>query len=147
MASAGGRAIVRRMAFQVPSAAEPAQMAGKIESEVKDLVAAGLDLNISQFDVALPMGTVEASMSFSAPEQDRDAFAWTSLLLKGKANVDMKIPEALVQMATAMSPEDGMVVASGYLRKEGEFYILDADMKQGLLTVNGAPIPIPMGMF
>jgi len=35
----------------------------------------------------------------------------------------------------------------GYLKKEGDVYVMDADFKKGLLTINGAPIPIPMGAF
>jgi hypothetical protein len=35
----------------------------------------------------------------------------------------------------------------GVLKKEGSVYVMDAKMKKGLLTVNGAPIPIPMGAF
>jgi hypothetical protein len=35
----------------------------------------------------------------------------------------------------------------GFLKKEGSVYIMDADMKKGLLTINGAPFPIPLGAF
>ena len=38
-----------------------------------------------------------------------------------------------------------MIVGGGYLLKRGDAYIMDAQLKKGLLTVNGAPIPIPLG--
>ena len=44
-----------------------------------------------------------------------------------------------------MDPQVGMMIASGFLVKNGEFYEMDADLKKGLLKVNGAPIPIPLG--
>ncbi|MEL7184810.1 MAG: DUF945 family protein [Pseudomonadota bacterium] len=132
---------------KLPPDADPSLAMMMAEQEGKNLFAAGLDFAVPRFDVELPMGAVEMAMSFSTPEQDRDAFEWTSLLLKGQASFDMKVPEALVQMATSMNPQAGGIVAMGYLRKEGDYYVMDADMEQGLLTINGAPIPIPMGAF
>lgn len=126
---------------------DPAAGMAAAEGPAKDLFAAGIDFEMPKLDVALPMGTVEMVLAFSAPEQDRDTFEWTSLLLKGEASFDMRVPDALVQMATTMSPEVGGIIAMGYLRKEGDYYVMDADMEQGLLTVNGAPIPIPVGAF
>lgn len=126
---------------------DPAAGMMAVEAPAKDMFAAGVDFDMPTFDVALPMGTVEMALSFSTPEQDRSSFEWTSLLLKGEASFDMKVPEALVQMAASMSPEVGGIIAMGYLRKDGDYYVMDADMEQGLLTINGAPIPIPMGAF
>ena len=117
------------------------------QEEFKDLVAGGLNVDVDQFDVALPMGTVELKMSLDIPESDRGSFEWTSLLLEAAMTLDMKVPEALVQLATSMNPQAGAIVAMGYLKKDGDVYIMDADFKKGLLTVNGAPIPIPMGAF
>ena len=117
------------------------------EEELKDLLAAGINIGIDQFDVALPMGTVEARMSFDLPKSDRAAYEWTSLLLDLVAEIYISVPEALVQLATSMDPQAGALVGMGYLKKKGDAYVMDAQMKKGLLTVNGAPIPIPMGAF
>ncbi len=115
------------------------------ERELKDLAAAGFDLAVEQFDVALPMGTVESKMSLLVPESDRDNFQWTSLLLAAEATLDLKIPEVLIQMASSLDPQVGAFVGLGYLKKNGTNYEMDAEYKKGLLTVNGAPIPIPLG--
>jgi hypothetical protein len=40
-----------------------------------------------------------------------------------------------------------MAIGAGYLVKRGDVYELDAELKKGLLTVNGAPIPLPLGAF
>jgi hypothetical protein len=86
-------------------------------------------------------------MFFEIPESDRATFEWTSLLLGSVASVGIKVPEAIIQFATSTDPQVGAIIGMGYLKKEGDVYIMDADFKKGLLTVNGAPIPIPMGAF
>lgn len=126
---------------------DPSQTMLVAEEDFKDLLAAGLDFGVDQFDVALPMGTVEMTMAIAIPESDRATFEWSSLLLDTVASVDIKVPEALVQLATSMNPQAGALVGMGYLKKEGDVYIMDGDLKKGLLTINGAPIPIPMGAF
>jgi uncharacterized protein YdgA (DUF945 family) len=140
-------AVSGRLEELAGSQQDPTMMMMSAEEELKDLVAGGLSLEIDQFDVALPMGTVEFKMDFEIPKSDRTAFVWTSLLLETVASIDIVVPEALIQLATSMNPEAGAIIGMGYLKKEGDFYILDADFKKGLLTVNGAPIPIPMGAF
>ena len=126
---------------------DPGQMFASAENEFKDLVAGGFNIAFKQLDVALPMGTVETAMSFSLPESDRASFEWTSMLLNLAASADIKVPEALVQLATSMNPQAGAIVSMGYLKKNGDVYEMDADFEKGLLTVNGAPIPLPLGMF
>ena len=117
------------------------------EEEFKDLLAAGINIGVDQFDVALPMGTVTSRMSFEVPRSDRAGYQWTSLLLDLVAEIYISVPEALVQLATSMDPQAGALIGMGYLKKQGDAYVMDAQMKKGLLTVNGAPIPIPMGAF
>jgi hypothetical protein len=128
-------------------ALDPDQIMMVAEEEFKDLFAAGIDVGVEQFDVALPMGTVEMKMMITIPESDRAVFEWSSLLLNTTASLDLRVPEALVQLATSMNPQTGAIIGMGYLKKDGDFYIMDADLGKGLLTINGAPIPIPMGAF
>jgi len=126
---------------------DPTMILTAAQDELKDLLAAGIDIRVDQFDVALPMGTVETKMSFELPKTDRAGFEWTSLLLDLAGEMYVTVPEELVQFATSMDPQAGALVGMGFLKKDGSVYILDAQMKKGLLTVNGAPIPIPMGAF
>jgi len=126
---------------------DPDRIMMAAEEEIKDLFAAGLGVGVQQLDVDLPMGTVEMKMTIEVPESDRAAFEWSSLLLDTVASLDVRVPEALVQLASSMNPQAGAIIGLGYLKKEGDVYIMDADLKKGLLTINGAPIPIPMGAF
>ena len=137
-------AVIKRLENQA-GAQDPDLIMMAAEKELKDLFAAGLRVGVSQFDVALPMGTVEMKLAIEAPGSDRASFQWSSLLLGTTASIDVKVPEDLVQFATSMNPQVGAMVGMGYLKKEGDVYILDADLKQGLLTINGAPLPLPLG--
>jgi uncharacterized protein YdgA (DUF945 family) len=129
------------------SSQDPNKLLLEAEAEFKQLFAAGFTVSVNQLDVGLPMGTVESKMSFDFPAGDGANFVWTSLLLNTVAKIDLRVPEALVQLATSMNPQAGAIVGMGYLKKEGDVYVMDAEYKKGLLTVNGAPIPIPMGAF
>ena len=126
---------------------DPNQLLMAAENEFKDLFAAGLNVDVNQFDVALPMGTVEMKMTVEVPESDRATLEWPSLWLGTVASADIRVPEALVQFATSMNPQAGAIIGMGYLKKEGDTYVMAADYKKGLLTINGAPVPIPMGAF
>lgn len=139
-------AVTRRL-NELGNSADPTQILVSAEEEIKAMFAAGFNMTVDQFDVALPMGTVETKMTFEFPSSDGATFEWTSLLLGTVAAIDIRVPEELVQLASSLNPQAGAIVGMGYLKKDGDAYIMDADFKQGLLTVNGAPIPIPMGAF
>jgi len=126
---------------------DPMQTFPAIESDVKRLLASGLELRFDQLDVAMPMGTVKVKMDLKVAEEDANTFEWTSLLLGTEGSAQIAVPEALVDMALAMNPQAGGLVAAGFLLKNGDVYEMDAKLGKGLLTVNGAPIPIPLGAF
>jgi hypothetical protein len=115
------------------------------EKDLLALFAAGFEMNFEQFNVTLPQGTVRSKMLFSFKEKDPADFAWTSLLMTTEATIDLSIPEPLIEMLLDVQPGAAMAIAGGYLVKSGDAYVLAAEMKKGLLTVNGAPIPIPFG--
>ena len=61
------------------------------------------------------------------------------------AEADLTASEGFVDHAMAMNPDAGAIIGMGYLRKNGEVYEMHAEYAKGLLTINGAPMPIPMG--
>ena len=139
-------ALSRRM-DQISASPDPDSLMTGAEKEIKDLLAGGFELDIDQFDVGLPMGTVKSRMSFELPESDRASFAWSSLLLALAGEVYISVPEVLVELATSMDPQAGAIIGMGYLVKDDEHYTMDAQFKKGLLTINGAPVPLPIGAF
>ena len=126
---------------------DPGQMFAAVEDDLKRLLASGIEMRFDQFDVTLPMGTVKTKLDFTVAEDDSATFDWTSLLLATKASADISVPEALVEMALQMNPQAGAVVAMGFLQKSGDTYEMKALYEKGLLTINGAPMPIPLGSF
>ena len=128
---------------EMGNAADPMLVFGQAGEELQDLFASGFKFNIDQLDVTLPMGTVETVMHINIPESDRDSFVWTSLLLSAGATLDLKVPEALVTMASQMDPQVGMIIGMGYLKKNGDIYEMSAAFESGALTINGAPVPLP----
>lgn len=127
------------------SNADPGRVFAATEDDVKRLLAAGLEMRLDKFDVSLPMGTVKAKVNVKVAEDNAPSFEWTSLLLGTEASADISVPEALVDMAMQMDPSAGAVFGMGFLQKNGDIYDLKAEYKKGLLTINGAPMPIPFG--
>jgi hypothetical protein len=120
-------------------------MYSTIEGDIKTLFASGFDMSFDRLDVTLPQGTISSKMLFSFDEKDAATFDWSSLLLGTEASIDLSIPEPVVQMIVQANPEAAMAIGAGYLVLRGDAYEMKAELKKGLLTVNGAPIPIPLG--
>jgi uncharacterized protein YdgA (DUF945 family) len=116
-----------------------------LEDDLRQLVRAGFELKFDQFDFDLPQGPVASTMRFTVAESDDPNFEWTSVLLDLDAEADLVVASEFVDFAMAMNPQAGAVVGMGFLRKSGDVYEMRARYAKGLLTVNGAPIPIPLG--
>ncbi len=125
----------------------PTQMFASVENDLKRLLAAGFELRFDQFDITLSQGTVMSKINLKVAEEDLSTFEWTTLLLATEASADISVPEALINMVVHMNPQAGAAVGMGFLQKNGDVYEMKADYKKGLLTINGAPMPIPMGAF
>ena len=63
------------------------------------------------------------------------------------ASADISIGETLVQLAVDANPEFAGAIGMGFLKKSGDTYEVHIEFKQGLLTVNGAPMPLPLPAF
>jgi hypothetical protein len=126
-------------------ATDPMGLYASMERDLKQLFAAGFDFSFDKFDMTLPQGKIVSKMSFAFASSDPATFEWTSLLLGTEASIDLSIPAALVDTLGPDNPQLAMAVGGGYLVRKGEDYVLEARMKKGLLTLNGAPMPIPLG--
>lgn len=124
---------------------DPYALLGPAEPDFKQLFASGFTFNFEKLELRLPTGTVSGKLLFDFAEEDPATFDWTSLLLNTEALIDLSFPEPVVQMMMQAEPNVSMAIGSGYLVRRGDAYVIDAQLKKGLLTVNGAPIPIPLG--
>ena len=66
------------------------------------------------------------------------------MLLKSKASLNVRVPAALYEVAAMMNPQANSLIAMGMLVRDGDDYVMAAEYEQGLVNVNGAPMPIPM---
>lgn len=136
-------------AFKEAQAAPDPEMAlaelyPRIEKDLQTIVAAGAELRIDKLDVTLPQGKLSTKLSIDISEGDAADFSWAAVLLALTATADVRMPAELFEYARTMSPDADMLVTMGLLLKDGEEYVLNARYAQGLLNVNGAPMPIPM---
>mgnify|MGYP001815079220 CR=1 FL=1 len=136
---------LQRAAEEAAGATDPMAIYGTLEADARRLFAAGFEFDVDRIKVALPQGEISSTMAFSFAASDPASFEWASLLLGTEASIDLAIPVALVDMMGQDNPQVAMAIGGGYLLKNGDVYEMKARLKKGLLTVNGAPIPLPLG--
>ena len=70
------------------------------------------------------------------------------VLLALDAEVDIVVSKDLLAKAAESNPQlaqaTAMLFATGFLLEKGEDFVLKADYKDGLLTVNDLPFPLPL---
>lgn len=125
--------------------ADPQQLQLLLREDLERLVAAGFELHVERFDFDLPQGPVSLKMRFTVDESDPVGFDLSSVLMTLDAEADLSASEGFVDHAMAMNPDAGAIIGMGYMRKNGDVYEMRAEYAKGLLTINGAPMPIPMG--
>jgi len=125
--------------------AGPQELRLLLQDDFERLVAAGFELHVDQFDFDMPQGPVALKMRFTVEESRASAVDLSSLLMTLDAEAELTASAGFVDHAMAMNPEAGAIVGMGYLRKNGDVYEMRAEYAKGLLTINGAPMPIPMG--
>lgn len=116
-----------------------------MDAELQQFLSAGAELHFDRLNISLPQGVIETDLRFSLPAAGRgDAFSWPGLLLKAKASINLTLPTALYDMLLTVQPEAGMAVAAGFLILHDDVYTMRLEYSQGLATVNGLPMRVPM---
>ncbi len=128
----------------MPADSDAALTFSAVEADLQSFLAAGLRLDLEQLDILLPQGTISSQLSIAVDATDPDGFQWASLLLALEASASLQVPAELVDLAMMMSPQAGVVVTMGFLKQNGDVYEMQAAYRKGLLTVNGAPMTIPL---
>ena len=135
---------VTRILESAPEYQSGDELMMSVEPDLQRLLASGFEFRIDKLDVVLPQGKLETRLDLTLDETDLDSFVWTSALLALDATFDVSIPEQLVAIATATNPQFNAAIGMGFLRSNGNVYEMQAEFKNGLLTVNGAPMPLPI---
>ncbi|MGA8204037.1 MAG: DUF945 family protein [Woeseiaceae bacterium] len=114
------------------------------DAALRRFVASGFEIAVEHFDVDTTDGTLSSALQLHLDPMDAGAFAWPSALLALDAGAELRIPAKLFGRAAAQEPDLNAIAGLGYLRRNGDYYELRAAFRKGVLTVNGAPIPIPL---
>ena len=134
---------ITRVLEQIDSYGSPDEAMFYLQDDLQRLFTKGFELRVKHLDVALPQGTLKTRIDVAVTEFDTDEFSWPAALLALDASFDLRVPAELMDIATAMDPQINAAVGMGFLRQSGDVYEMQAAFKNGLLTVNGAPMPIP----
>ena len=148
-ADAASVGVIGAAVQEAQSAVDPeaalANLYPQIEDELEVMFKRGFDMRLERLDITLPQGVIASRLNISVPETDDDApLDWSSVMLNMTGNLDLRIPGPIYQMAAMMNSQVGSLVALGVLVQDGEDYVMNAEYAQGLVNVNGAPLPIPM---
>ena len=136
-------AFIRKYQVLADTVYDPMQASALIEAEAQALLASGLSIEIPHFDIALPDGKLESSLSIDVEPVDDD-FTWSSLLLATEASASIRVPQPLMQTLISLNPDAGALVGLGYLVLDDGDYVADARYAKGIVTINGAPMTIPL---
>lgn len=118
------------------------------DDALRRFVAAGFEFDVEHFDVATPDGPFGSALRLHLKPMNAASFAWPSVLLALDAGAEFRIPAQLFERAGAQDPDLNALAGLGYLRRQDDFYELHATFETGVLTVNGAPVAIPLtGIF
>jgi uncharacterized protein YdgA (DUF945 family) len=116
-----------------------------MDDELQQFLSAGGEVRINHLNLSLPLGDIRTDFHFTLPEAGPgDAFSWPGLLLKLRASINLQLPVALFRMIEAAQPEASAAVAMGILVLDGDQYRMQLEYAQGLATINGMPMPVPL---
>lgn len=135
---------ITRVLEQIDSYGSPDEAMFYLQDDLQRLFTKGFELRVEHLDVALPQGKLETRIDVAVTELDNDEFSWPAALLALDASFDLRVPAELMDIATAMDPQINAAVGMGFLRQNGDVYEMQAAFENGLLTVNGAPMPLPI---
>lgn len=124
------------------------KIAPQVLADLENLVTRGLEIQLNRFDVSVPQGDLSTVITITIPESDAgDSFSWPGVVLATTAAIDLTMSTSLYEMMQTMNPQITALIAMGVLKRNGENYEAEIRYAKGLLTINGAPMAIPLGML
>ncbi len=136
--------VLRRYQALAEDGGNPDRLAVALDPELRALAAGGFAFDLKRLAIGLPDGTLEAVAAINVSENDADTDSWSSLLLATEATANLRVPEPLMTSLMQLNPEAGAAVGMGYLKADGDAYVSEIRYAKGILTINGAPMTIPM---
>lgn len=133
-----------------PETSQTDSVMGEASDELSTLLANGAVFALEELRVQTPDGEVFVRLRLEFPEKANTGAENVFLLVGGlHGDLSLQLPKALVTAAGAAKPESQqylqMLLETGFIHAQYEYYVVNAVYKGGLLTVNGIPVPIPFG--
>ena len=114
--------------------------------EFQPLLSSGVAVELKEISFPTRNGVVTAGMSFTLKPRDRRV-APSDILAALDANLSLQLPRIFIDRAAGQDgPNSDLLhnlLTYGLLESSGEYYNLVARYANGLLTVNGASLPLP----
>lgn len=141
---------ITRIVKEIQSSADPVaaqeQYVPEILNRGQQLANGGARLAFDKIRVELPQGDVNATIDLRFDKNGSgQTFSPEALLMALHADVTLEVPEALVgPMISGQGGNPLFGMALAYFERDGTHYRLAAQFENGILTVNGTPIPLPI---
>ncbi len=113
-----------------------------LETPLRNLAAGGGRIEISELAVTLPEGDWRLTLDAEVPRSRDPMPAWPSLLLKSDTRAELQVSASLFEHYAALNPRLKAAVAGGFLVADGDGYTMLAELSDGRLLINGAPLPL-----
>ena len=137
-----GLADLRNVVEAVASEADDAVALAAMEDEILAVLAAGLEFRLDRLDIEVPRGRTEMRVSLTMASSDAVDYDWSSALEAMACDAELSVSEAAVEAAMQTNESIVAAVGTGFLKKDGEVYRMRVKCSNGLMTVNGAPLPL-----
>ena len=135
---------MRRSLDAVQLEQNPDAVMAAIETDLPQLLAAGLELALDRLVVELPSGLITAQSSIALAASDPARFSWAGALLALEATLDLSVSEEVIDVVRTFGNTANAIIGLGYLRKNGDVYAAHVEVHDGILTINGAPMHMPL---
>ena len=116
----------------------------RMNTAVRELAAAGFSIGFPELYLTTPEGAVTGSARISHPELSEDQKAQMLLVMQRlTGEMNLSLPLALAEEYPELRLQLAPLIKQGLLVQEGDRLVLDAQMKDLVVDVNGVEIPLP----
>ncbi|WP_166257145.1 DUF945 family protein [Marinobacter salicampi] len=120
------------------------QAIDSLNASLRRLAAGGFAIGFPEVGLTFPEGRVTGELMLRHPElsqQEAEDMALVMERLTG--NLDLRLPAELVSSQPALLNQMAPLIEQGLITPDGEDYVLDAELENLQLDVNGTLIPLP----
>ncbi|MBZ0335064.1 DUF945 family protein [Marinobacter sp. AL4B] len=129
-----------------PRSAYEQQMAlmQRFNESVRGLAASGFSVGIRELSLDTPEGEVQGSLDISHPELSEDERTNMLMVMQRlKGSVNLTMPLALAEKDPAVRMQLSPLVKQGLFVRDGDELVMNGQMKDLVLDINGVQIPLP----